>query len=215
MPHIDVPFFANTPDATHCFQASFRMILKYFWPERDFSWKELEKMSAKVDGKATWPEAMLIHLHEMGFEVAQIELFDAHAFITKGEDYLKRAFGGEVAKWQIANSDIPQERRLYKKLLDAHVPYEMREPTLADIRNYLRDGWLITLTVNSARLNGKLGYSGHAIVVYEVNDDEVIFNDPGPPAHAHRSVSHADFEAVWADPNIEAKDFIAIRWRAG
>lgn len=213
MPAHAVPFFAN-PDDTHCFQASFRMILKYFLPERDFSWEELERMSAKVPGMSTWPEAMLMRLHTMGFEVAMIESFDAAAFIKEGEAYLRRAFGDETAAWQVAHSDIPQEQRLYRQLLDAGVPYVMREPTFADLQNYLSDGWLVTLTLNSARLNGKPGYSGHAVVVYEITPQEVAFNDPGPPATPERRVPRAAFEAAWADPNAAAKDLIAIRLNA-
>jgi hypothetical protein len=57
-----VPFFANTPDDTHCFQAVIRGILKYFLPDRKFSWEELDRMSAQKPGMATWPQQMLINL---------------------------------------------------------------------------------------------------------------------------------------------------------
>ena len=105
-----VPFYGNTPDDTHCFQAAFRMIFKYFLPDREFSWEELEKMSAKVEGLGTWPSAMLIQAQKMGFDVITVEGFDAKAFIEEGANYLRQAFGEETGAWQVTNSDIPQEQ---------------------------------------------------------------------------------------------------------
>ena len=125
-----VPFYPNLPDDTHCNQAALRMMLKYFLPDREFSWEELEKMTAKMPGKATWPAQMLINLIDMGFDVVMVESFDAEAFVKDGGDYLKREFGAETAEWQIANSDIPQEQRLYKKLLNSGVNYQKRIPTV-------------------------------------------------------------------------------------
>lgn len=65
----NVPFFANTPDDTHCVQASFRIILKYFLPERDFSYDQLDKMSRYRLGKSTWWPPMLLELQKLDLEV--------------------------------------------------------------------------------------------------------------------------------------------------
>ena len=50
-----VPFYTNTSDDTHCYQAGLKMILKYFIPDKDFSWEELDKFTAKVEDLWTWP----------------------------------------------------------------------------------------------------------------------------------------------------------------
>ncbi len=76
-----VPFFSNTDDNTHCFQAMLRMILKYFLPEKDFSFAELDKFSGKVKGKWTWSSRALINLQKMGFELVNICCFDWQKFI--------------------------------------------------------------------------------------------------------------------------------------
>ena len=207
-----MPFYANLGDHLHCVQAAFRMILKYFLPDRTFSWQELETMSAKLPGKATWPSQMLINLKQMGFDVALIEGFDAQAFIKEGGEYLKRDFGPETAAWQIANSDIPQEQKLYKRLLSSGVVYESRIPTQRDISDYLQRGYLVKVTVNSKRLNHKQGYAGHSVVVYAADDQRITFHDPGPLAREARVESAADFEAAWADPNDRAKELIAIKY---
>lgn len=206
-----VPFYANTPDDTHCFQASFRMILKYFLPERDFSWEELEKMSAKQPGLSTWPQQMLLNLHHMDFDIVMIEGFDGPAFAREGAGYLKRTFGEKVAEWQIMNSDIPAEQEIYKRLLSTNVKIEVRQPDLDEFKTFLDDGYLITCTVNSRRLNHRTGYVGHSVVVYAIDAATVTFHDPGSPAHEARQVTRDEFIQAWADPNDNARGLIAVK----
>jgi hypothetical protein len=212
-PRAAVPFYPNLPDDTHCFQAAFRMMFGHFLPDRSFSWHELETMSAKAPGKSTWPAQMLINARQMGFDVVLIEAFDAQAFSKEGATYLRRKFGAETAKWQTANSDIPQEQKLYRQMLKTDIAYERRVPTIDDIRHYLQAGYLVKLTVNSRRLNHKPGYIGHSIVVYAIDNGQVIFHDPGLPGHEARTEAIADLEAAWADPNEQAKELIAIRYK--
>jgi hypothetical protein len=211
-----VPFFSNQPDDIHCFQASIKMILKYFLPNRDFSWEELEKMSAitsKKDDPVTWTQPMLLHLAELGFEVALVEEFDAEAFITEGEGYLRRAYSKENAEWQIARTDIPQEQEAYRKLLgnDA-IAYENRTPDIEDIREYLLRGYLVQVTINHSKLNGEEGNKGHSIVVISADDINVVFHDPGLPGQENRVESVADFQAAWTDPHTNTK-LVAIKYK--
>jgi hypothetical protein len=206
-----VPFYSNTPDDTHCFQAGMRMILGYFLPDREFSWKELEQLSAKVEGLSTWPQQMLINLRKMGFAATMVEGFDGHAFIRNGGQYLKEAFGEETAEWQIKNSDIPQEQKLYQEAYDTGVDIQCRVPTLADIQDYLQKGYLVAATINSRQLDGKDGYVGHFVVVLSIDDQEMVLHNPGLPARQAQRVTREQFMEAWADPNETAQNFIAIK----
>lgn len=208
-----ISFYPNT-DNLHCFEACFKMILKYYLPERDFSWEELDEMSAKQPNLATWPQQMMFNLHSMGFDIVMIEGFNGSAFVKDGAEYLKRTFGEETAAWQIAHSDIPAEQSIYKKLLATNAHIEVRQPSLGEFKEYLDQGYLITCTVNSRRLNSKEGYVGHAIVVYDMDDTHITFHDPGPPAHEARRISHEEFINAWADPNDDARGLIAVRLRS-
>ena len=42
----EIPYFKQ-PDNTHCFQACLKMILKYFFPEKEFTYEELDEISDK------------------------------------------------------------------------------------------------------------------------------------------------------------------------
>jgi hypothetical protein len=208
----DVPFYSNTPDGTHCVQASLRMVLKYFEPEKEFSWRELEQITAKVEGLSTWKSAMWIWLAEHNYDLHIIEFFNARRFIVEGGDYLKDEFGDEAAGWQIKMSNISQEQRLYKTLLE-NVPIENREPHIDDIETYLDRGYLVCAAVNSKMLARQPGYVGHSIVITGYDKDIIIINNPGLPARENQVVSRDDFELAWASPNVMAKEMFAVKFK--
>src|SRR5689334_14996156 len=113
---MDVPFYENTDD-THCYQAVLRMVLKYYWPDKDFTWEELEKITAKAEGLWTWPTAGMLWLHDNGFEVHDVETFDYAKFIEKSGDYLIELVGERVGKEQIAHSNLDQEVQYAKQIV--------------------------------------------------------------------------------------------------
>ncbi len=205
-----VPFYSNTADNTHCFQAVFKMVLKYFLPEKEFSWEELEKITAKVDGLWTWPTAGILWMKENGFETKDIESFDFERFISDGGKYLIEEFGEEVGNAQIFHSDIKQERELAKKLIK-YGSTEKRIPTIDDIKNLFREGYLIMCNVNSKALNSKEGYSGHAILIIGFDKDKLIVHDPGLLPIKDREVPFEIFEKAWAYPQEKSKNIIAFR----
>ena len=92
----NIPFCSNTEDDTHCFQAALKMVMKYFWPDKDYSWEDLEIITKKVEGLWTWPMAGLLWLAEQRVEVIDIEVFDYNRFIAKGGKYLIDEYGKEV-----------------------------------------------------------------------------------------------------------------------
>ena len=211
-----VPFYGNTPDNTHCFQATIRSVLAYFMPDRTFTFEELDVLSAKIDGLATWPQAMLLSLASMGFDVTVIENFDAQRFIDEGAAYLVAAYGREASTWQIANSDIAQERRIYKELVTAkNVTIEQRPATTQDITQFLDSGYLVQAMINSKVLHNKKGYAGHSVLIYGYNEEGLYMHDPGLPAQESAYISYSDFYKAWASPDDTATNIIAINYRQG
>jgi len=207
-----VPFYENH-DSLHCFEATFRSALAYFLPDRTFSWADLDRLTGKQPGLATWPQQMLINLHDMDFDIIMVEGFNGEAFIKQGGQYLIDTFGKEAAAWQIKHSDIPTEQKLYQEALDKGLRIEHRIPDLSEIEQRLREGYLVQCIVNSRRLNGQKGYVGHSVLVYDITDGIITMHDPGPPKYERRTISIADFEAAWADPDDNAKNYIAIKYK--
>ena len=205
-----VPFYSNTADDTHCFQATLRMVLKFFYPDEEYTWDELDHLSAKAKGLWTWPPAALIFLKEKGLDLKIITPFEYNSFIHKGGDFLIEKYGPEVGGAQIKHSDIKQEQELARKLLEV-VPIVARVPEIDEIFELLDQGFLVMCNVNSRRLNKQEGYVGHFILVKSAENGQLVIHDPGLPAQENRVVDPKDFEAAWAFPNEEAKDVFGFR----
>lgn len=214
MVDLKVPFFANTPDDTHCFQAVIKMVLKYFWPKRDYSFEELDKITAKVEGMWTWQMAGLVWLQENGFEVKVIEVFDYERFIEEKEKYLLEFYGEEAGEEQIQHSYLPNEFEYARRFIKG-VEIEKRLPNLSDIQGLVHKGYLVVCLVNAKRLNNKSGYVGHFVLVKGYDRKSLIIHDPGLPAIENRIVPDDIFEKAWADPDEKAKSLWAVRLKRG
>ena len=211
LPIRKVQFFANLDD-THCFQASIRMILKYFNPSDNYDWNELDKLSGKKEGLWTWPLYAMVKLEENGFDVVNIEDFDYDRFSKEGEPYVMERFGPEVGAAQIKNSDIAYEMKNAELFLK-RCQFEPRMPDLQDIENLLKNGYLLICNVNSCALNDIHGYCGHFVVVYDINNKYLTLHDPGLPPHESRRVARNKFIRSWAYPTEKEKNVMAIRYR--
>ena len=206
----DVLFFSNTPDDTHCLQAALKMVLKYFEPNKDYSWEELERITAKVEGMWTWQYAMMIWLTENGFDVTQISLFDDTRFSKEGYDYMVEFSGKERADANRTRSDLAQEQRLAKKIT-GYASKQMREAELDDIKRFLEKGYLVICSVNFRVLSEKDGYVGHSLVVKGFDDRGFIVHDSGLPPVKNRNIDYDKFEKAWGYPTRSQRNLIAIK----
>lgn len=192
-----VPFYGNTEEGTHCFQACIKMVLKYFQPEKDFTIEELEKITAKKPGLWTWCYAGLVWLAEHGFDVVNIDSFDSKRFSEEGKSYLFEALGDQVAQANIDLSDINQEIFLAKEFV-SRVHTINREASIDDILEYLNKGYLVVCVVNSRALNNKEGYSGHFVLIKGYDEKGLIVHDPGHPHNPDRLVEYDLFNRAWS-----------------
>ncbi len=197
------PFFGNTKDNLHCFQASMKMILKHFEPRKAYSWKALDNLSGQKKGKWTWPIDMVTNLHLMGYDVRLIDNFDGKKFIQRKEKYLYEIWTKDVADAQLLHSDIPHVIRSYK-MLPKDVHYDIRDATMSDIRSHLKKGYLVETGVNSAALNKRKGYAGHSVVVYDIDKTYIYLHDSGLPPMPSRKVTHSLFKKAWTSQSILA-----------
>lgn len=186
------------------------MVLKYFNPNEDYSWEELDAITAKGKDLWTWPTASFMWLKNKGCNLKIITPFEYELFIKNGGDFLIEKYGKEVGEAQIAHSNIAQEQQLAKQLLN-NVPIEKRIPALREVRQLLQEGYLILCNVNSLKLNNQEGYAGHSVVIKGMRDNQLILHDPGLPPFENRIVSFDNFLAAWAYPNEEAKEIYAIK----
>lgn len=208
-----IPFYENY-DNNHCFQAVLRMILKYYRPDQNYTWAQLERITARKGDLWTWPTAGMLWLHQQGFEVHDVEAFDYAAFAAKGGDYLLELFGDEVGRAQIAHSDLPPEIDYAKQIVQAGLS-RTHLPDIAELKDRLDQGYFVICNVNQRTLNHQPGYVGHFVLVTGHEGGNLIIHDPGLPPRPDWHIPSAFFEQAWAYPNADAKNYIAIKQPSG
>ncbi len=206
---LEVPFFPNTSDNYHCFQAALRMVLAYCLPGRRYDWQELDRLTAHT-ANYTWPSAGLLYCVSIGIEVQVIDDTDWKRFSSEGYKYLVELLGKEVADDQRKNSDLDQEMR-YARQLASTIPVEKRIPSHADLQGCLSGGVPVICNVNSRALHGQQGYTGHFVVVIGANEDGVWLHDPGLPPFEDAFVTWDRFDDGWSYPDSRARNIIAFR----
>ncbi|MEK7070517.1 MAG: C39 family peptidase, partial [Patescibacteria group bacterium] len=204
-------FFEN-PDNTHCYQASLRMVLKYFLPKKDFSWEELEKLTAKEEGYWTWPYKGTINLHKMGFKIVEMNIFNIERFVKEGVNYLIEKYGKDVSREQVAHTkSITNEQKICRDYLKLDI-HQGKLPTLEDVKKLIEKGYLVVPNINARILNGRNGYSGHNVVIFNYDNDNVYVNDPGPTnTSANKKISNKLFMRAWEYPYADAKGLQAFK----
>ena len=209
--HKNVPFIANTPDDLHCLQAAFMTILKYFRPNIEMDWEEWSTITGFERGKGTWPIAGMVWFKQQGFEVKHTELFDFEQFSQDPTSYMMQQYSEELAAYAVAHTNIPAEQHRAKELLEYKDVLENRNPTLEDIKTYLDQGFLISLNVNARALNGKSGFAGHIVTIFDYDNESVTMHDPGSPPMLNRKVKFEDLNIAWKDPETGHGELTAVK----
>jgi len=210
--HTSVSFYSNTKDKTHCFQAVMKMICKYYFPNVDYSWEQMNKITQKKEGLWTWPMAGYVWLASKNVLIESMSIFDFRAFHEKGYDYLLKTFGKEVADEQASHADIAQGQMLAEQFMHhERITIETKIPSHEDIKQKLSDDYLVISNVNQKALNNEPGYSGHFVLIYHYNDTGYFLQDPGLPEFKNRHVNFDTFEKAWAYPDKNAKNLVAIK----
>lgn len=205
-----VPFYSNTPDNTHCHQASIKSVLKYFVFNRNFSFSQLDKLSDKKEGLWTWGQRSNINMIKMGFDVVDIDDWNIDEFVKTGRKYLIKKYGKEVADIQEKNSDLESARKNYKEF-GTYKVHENRVAEVSDIKNLLKEGYLVCCNINSKALNNIKGYSGHYVVIFGYDKINLLLHDPGLPPQPNRKVTYEQFTKAWAYPDKGAQNLTAFR----
>lgn len=204
-----VPFYKNIDD-THCCQAVIKMITKYFVPDIDYSWEELEALTGKEKDMYTWSMLAWINLKKMGFDIIVKDTFDYQKFAREGEKYLYEEFGEEVARGQILHSNIPKEMKdagEYAQLIG----HKKSLPKVNDIFNFIDKSYLVGCTVNANILDNSGGYDPHFILIFGYDENNFYVHDPGPPSHENWKLPLELFLKAWEYPDKNSRNLEAYK----
>ncbi|KKR87345.1 hypothetical protein A2875_02815 [Candidatus Gottesmanbacteria bacterium RIFCSPHIGHO2_01_FULL_46_14] len=193
-----VPFVSNTSDDMHCVPAVFRMVHKYFL-KKDISWKEIDKILKVVSGKGTWTFPGLTGFAKKGISIIQIEQVDYENMYRQEPEYLHKVVGEKNAQYYLTKSNIASVIPFVPDFLK-HVHHETRRGTVEEIIDFLKEGGLVGVEVNSATLNNNPGFNLHYILLYDFDEKYITFHDPGLPPIEGRRITIEDLRKCYDYP---------------
>lgn len=205
----EIPFYPNKKTDTHCVQAALRIVLKYFLPDKHFSFAELDTITGHEPHLWTYPYKMYLWLAQNGFEVLHTEQFPVDTFAAEGVKFLKRFWEPSVYAIQKQYSDFSAARRdAQKALRHPSVTFQNRRGTLARAIEQLKKGYMVLIRVNPYTLRSEEGSGSHIVVVTHVTARHIWLHDPGLPPQKNRRVTHTRMKkAMYGDDTL----VIAIR----
>ena len=200
---MNIPFYPNLKSDTHCFQACLKMVLAYFWPNKSFTYQELDRISGHKSNQWTWDSQALVWLLDRGFIIKKISLFDHRKFALQGKEYLASFWNEDTFQKQKKMSDFKTAQYQMKKLV-SHPKFRpiRKKPGLADIDNYSKKGFVLIASVNINILDNASGYNNHSVVIIHVSKKNITFHDPGLPPRKARIVSRAKFKKALGEITV-------------
>lgn len=184
---IKIPFHKNLKDDLHCFQACLKMVLSFFVPKKNFTYKKLDEITGHKKGKWTWDTMTKLWLAKHNFLVIKISNFDYRKFAILGEKYLKKFWVSTVYETQKQMSDLKYEQYLSKKILSSrNIKLIKRRAKVKDIEKYFNQEFMIVALINPYILKRQKDYSSHSVVITGINKKFVIFHESGLPAKKNK-----------------------------
>ncbi|MEK7632670.1 MAG: hypothetical protein AAB473_02670 [Patescibacteria group bacterium] len=189
---LEPAFYSNLPDDLHCSQACIRMVCEALG--KQISWEEANAITGFTPGLYTWPPRSIINLNGMFPGTKYWTNFDYHQFVKNSHEYLLEYYRGNE-KWVAdqeahATPGFEREHKDAQEMIDAGL-LAIQALSAEQMRVMLQEYFIIAF-VHFGILHGVDNNAGHAILVYDIQGDEVTFHDPGlPPRPGHRvSIDH-------------------------
>lgn len=177
-----IPFYKNKESDTHCLQAAMKIVLGYYFPNKTYSFKELDKITGHREGQWTYPYKMYTWLTKQGVGVEHVERFPMRRFTKEGVGFLKTYWDPDYFDLQKKYSDFDSAQKdALAALKDPYIKFRYRHGTVQLLREYWSKRYMLIVKVNPYTLRGIEGLGSHVVVVTDVKKNRITIHDPGLP----------------------------------
>lgn len=198
-------------DNNHCFQACFAMVCEAF-TNKPVPMEQAEALTNYIDKRPTWAYQGILSWAENGLYVKYIEQFSHHDFVADPAKTIRdHVQNEEIAEWIVSVSDLEKEVSLVRACMNhPNISFDVRQPSVEDIRSYIEDECLVVVNVNYYGLLGQDKYVGHFVVIEDVHDESITLQNPGAPPISSQIVSKEVFLRAWYSPNEKLANMIVV-----
>lgn len=187
---IVTPPFVECPDNMRCGQTVILMILKHFYPNKKWTWKDADKICGYKKGKATSTVVATSNMIKRNFESVVISQHNHDEYLKDPVKYIRSRNEPSKAEYILKYANIPLVIKSIKEVTKSPHSYHInRDWNWDDIDVLLRNNFMIMAWVNAqklyARHNQNSSTSGHFVLIYEYNSEYqvVFFHDGGSYVH--------------------------------
>jgi len=195
-----IPFYANKKDNLHCFGACVKSALKYFFPKKNYTWKEIDKITQKGLGLSCWPMAGLVYFAKHGIEVKVIDPFSYQKFAKKGLNFLKKILGEKEFNKDF-NADkkifLQAEKSVKELVKNPKIKVIKKIATFKDIKKAFKNYDVVMVGVNAKMLYNHKGTTNHIVIILEIQKNNIILHDSGLPPHRAVKISLKNFKKAF------------------
>jgi len=202
----DVPHIPDlTKDEARCVESSFRMILKYFLPKKEFNWRKLDKMLRKPKKKGAWWFVIYPKLMKMGFEVKEYSSPKLYkGLLREGTGYLYEHYPKQLAEFYIKESNIKDVVKLLPSIIKKKV-FSRKLKGLQGIRNLLDKGYLLVADVDFSKLIARWYGTTHSVAIVGYDKGNIYVNDPAQPKKGKAmKIQNKKFLKAWPQRELAA-----------
>lgn len=204
-------FIPNESDNMHCLQSCYIMTVESLTGQ-SLTMKEAEQDTRFIKGRATWPFACLLSFVKKDLKVVNVSNENLELFVENPFAMIYEITQDSELTKEIMNiTDIPVEKEIVNQILKSrNIEINKRIPSIQEMQKFIDDDYIIICNVNSKKLAGKDGYTGHFVIVEYYDDNHLYLKNPGLPAIENQKITKEIFTKAWHDPRKEMANFIAI-----
>ncbi|MBW2995235.1 hypothetical protein KY312_02695 [Candidatus Woesearchaeota archaeon] len=171
---LEIPFYMQS-DLGNCMQTQVKMALKYYYPEKDFSFEELDKLSGRTPGKWTWTSQLMPILIDNNLDAYYYSTTPYNEIKQGGEEFILDYYGEEDGKVIVEQTNF---EALYSSIDKLNNRFFQEKLDFSEIEKEFKKGHVIILMVDKNILFGWQGpYAGHGIIITSINKTHATVHD--------------------------------------
>merc|ERR1712241_712450 len=129
-----------------------RMVLKFFYPDREYSYEKLDHICGRTEGKWTWSSQVAVALANEGLHARLYSTGPWQQILHGGKQFIKKHYGHEVAETFEEYTDFDSLYRSIRDIVRMRC-FEQRRLPFSEIKEALQRGEPILFAVDYSKLN--------------------------------------------------------------
>lgn len=193
---LEIPFYEN--HGYRCAETTVKSVLKYYFPERDYSLIEIASLLNRRDGKLVYMTQLANALINLGLEIDYYSSYGLGKYLREDPKTRMKEIYGENAEKIIKHTDFSALEKCIKRL-NKYKGYKRGSLTFSDIKNAFSDSNLIICLLNyDIFVERENNYNGHYVIITNIDEENIWYHEVGPKnAQPNKKIEKRRFINSW------------------